>query len=272
MTKSALRGITRAVLFLTWTGLLVPPYLLLFMLGRPVRRPFIKLWHRGVCHLIGLKVTRYGTPHQGKRVLLAGNHISYLDIPILASCHDITFVAKSDVAHWPVFGFLARIAQTAFIERTPNKARQQKHDLQDRLLSGEHLMIFPEGTSSAGDSVLAFKTSLFEIAMTPAVRDDCILQPVSLSFCTGPDGRPLTQDQRDLFAWYGDMTLAPHLWRVFCLNGCHVSVIFHPPMRASDFDNRKAASHWVETRVRHGLSSLQGDEKHKLYPIKANNL
>lgn len=106
-----------------------PSYLLIFCLGRHVRRPMVQFWHRGVCALIGMKVTCYGKPSQSKRVLLAGNHVSYLDIPIIASCLDVTFVAKAEVADWPLFGFLAQIAQTAFIERRPSKARKQKPNL-----------------------------------------------------------------------------------------------------------------------------------------------
>lgn len=256
MKKSVLRGLIRAVVFLGWTVLLVPPYLLFFFLGRRFRRPMVQLWHRGVCALIGMKVTCYGKPSQNKRVLLAGNHVSYLDIPVLATCLDLTFVAKADVASWPVFGFLAKIAQTAFIERKPSKARKQKSELKRRLLNGERLMIFPEGTSSPGTSVLPFKTALFEIVMEDDLRENCDIQPVSLAFCRTYDAQPLNDQQRDQFAWYGDMTLAPHLWDVFCLPGGQVDVIFHAPARACDFANRKDLAHWAQTRTATGLANL----------------
>ncbi|NVK19444.1 MAG: 1-acyl-sn-glycerol-3-phosphate acyltransferase [Methylocystaceae bacterium] len=262
MKTSITRGVIRALFFLSWTVLLVPPYLLIFILGRRIRRPFVNLWHRGVCKIIGMKVKHHGTAYQGKRVLLAGNHISYLDIPILASCHDITFVAKADVAGWPLFGFLARIAQTAFIERKPSKTRQQKVELQQRILDGEHLMVFPEGTSSKGEIVLPFKSSLFEMVMEDHIRSECAIQPVTIAFSRKTDGTALTPDERDSFAWYGDMTLPPHLWRVFCLEGCYVDVIFHSPAMASDFADRKEAAAWVETRVANGLAGLLHDSTH----------
>jgi len=261
MKKSRLRGIIRTLAFLGWTAFLVPPYLLIFVFGRPLRRPMVGLWHRGVCALIGMKVTSYGKPSQSKRVLLAGNHISYLDIPVLASCMDLTFVAKADVAGWPLFGFLAKIAQTAFIERKPSKARHQKAALQQRILDGERLMIFPEGTSSAGHSVLPFKSALFEMVMEDGLRDICTIQPVTIAFCRTRQGTSLNAQERDHFAWYGKMTLAPHLWDAFCLPGVEVDVIFHAPAQASDFASRKELAQWAQMRCTAGLANLINAEQ-----------
>ncbi len=256
MKTSLARGSLRAVLFLVWTVLLVPPYLLIFILGRRVRRPMVMLWHRGVCALIGMKVKRYGTIAQSQNLLLAGNHISYLDIPVLASLLDITFVAKADVATWPLFGFLAKIAQTAFIERKPSKARQQKGELKQRLLSGERLMIFPEGTSSSGTSVLPYKSALFEMVMENDLRENCYIQPVTIAFCRRRNGQTLEDTERDYFAWYGEMTLLPHLWEAFCLPGVEVDVIFHAPALAHDFPSRKELAVWAHKRTAAGLDNL----------------
>lgn len=256
MTPSKLRGSFRALQFLLWTVLLVPLYFMCFPLGTRMRRPWVRLWHRGVCFITGMKVCFYGEPYKNKRVLLAGNHISYLDIPVLGSCFDITFVAKSDVASWPVFGFLARIAQTAFIERKPSKARQQKNDLKKRLMAGENLMIFPEGTSSDGTAVLPFKSALFEMAMEEDIREHCFIQPVTASFRRTAQGETLLPAQRDYFAWYGDMTLAPHLWHVFCLPGVQIDIFFHPPKAAATFQTRKEVAQWAEKTVDQGLTYL----------------
>ena len=264
MKKSVIRGTIRAVVFFLWTLLLVPPYLLLFVLGKMVRRPFVKLWHTGVCFIIGMKVTRYGTPSKSQNLLLAGNHISYLDIPILASLFDITFVAKADVADWPLFGFLAKIAQTAFIERKPSKARQQTIDLQKRIQKSEKLMIFPEGTSSEGEKVLDFKSSLFEMVMEDHMRETTRIQPVTIAYCRTKKKKALTRNERDNFAWYGDMTLAPHLWEVFCLDGVEVDVVFHAPALANDFKSRKELSAWAHSRVQAGLNNLQNVEVYSL--------
>jgi 1-acyl-sn-glycerol-3-phosphate acyltransferase len=262
-----LRGIVRAILFLGWTVLLVPPYLLLYPLGRWVRRPFVSLWHRGVCFIISLRVHQHGHPVKNQKVLLAGNHISYLDIPLLASCLDITFVAKADVAQWPLFGFLAKIAQTAFIERKPSQAKKQKIDLKKRLLSGERLMIFPEGTSSNGEKVLPFKTPLFETVMEEDLKESCLIQPVSLGISANPDGAPIESKHRDGFAWYGDMTLPPHLWAVFCSTGYDVDVIFHPAAKAVDFNNRKDLALWVENRSRAGVNAIADMKSEESSPI-----
>lgn len=90
-------------------------------------------------------------------------------------------------------------------------------------------MIFPEGTSSPGNKVLPYKSALFEMVMEDDLRETCLIQPVTLAFCRSRTHQPLTNIERDYFAWYGDMTLAPHLWDVFCLGGVEVDVIFHAP-------------------------------------------
>lgn len=272
MTTSTLRGIVRSFLFASWTLILVIPYLVLYPLGRWIRRPFVKLWHRSACFLIGMKVNTYGSPCEDPRVLLAGNHISYLDIPVLASLFDVTFVAKSEVASWPVFGFLARIAQTAFIERKPSKVRQQKVELKERILSGERLMIFPEGTSSKGETVLPYKSALFEMVCEDDLRDHCLVQPVTISFSRSKDNKPLDSLERDNFAWYGDMTLPPHLWKAFCLEGVNVDVIFHAPARPNEFKNRKELAIWMESRTHAGLRYLLGDMGINQRPVDESSL
>lgn len=252
-----LRGAFFCLCFLIWTALLVPPYLLIFFMGRRIRRPFVGLWHRGACVMTGLRIKKHGTPCPSEKVLLAGNHVSYLDIPVIASCMDVTFVAKADVADWPFFGFLAKIAQTAFIERKPTKAREQKEQLTRRLNDGERIMIFPEGTSSNGEKVLPFKSSLFELALNADIKEDVWVQPVTISFSRHKDGRPLERREQDQFTWYGDMSLLPHLWNVFCIKGCEVDVVFHPPQDPLAFAGRKELCQWAENAVVEGLNEVK---------------
>lgn len=248
---SILRGTAKTVLFLLWCLLLVPPYLVFYALGNWFRQPMISLWHRGVCWLAGIDIRVTGYPCSRDNVLLVSNHVSYLDIPVLRATSNMTFVAKADVADWPLFGFLARIVQTIFIERNPQRAADQKDALQARLTGGEHLMIFPEGTSTDGKTVKQFKSALFQIAMDDHVRDHCHIQPVTIA-C-----RDAIQGQEDLFSWHGDMTLLPHLWTLFCRDGLTVDIFFHAPAPASDFDTRKALCQWAWTTTSRGLEQLQ---------------
>jgi lyso-ornithine lipid O-acyltransferase len=239
------RGSVRMTAFLMWTILLVPLYLLIYPIGRAWRRPFVGLWHRGVCYISGMKVNSHGVLLEGRELLLVGNHISYLDIPVLASCGDITFVAKSEVAGWPLFGFLAKIAQTVFIERNPKKALAQKHSLQKALVEHHRLMLFPEGTSSNGTRVLPYKSALFEMVMDPFVQENGYIQPVTL--CYGNEES----------AWHGDMTLLPHLWQTFCRSHVQVEVIFHDAKPASAFENRKQVCDWSYGLSQEGLKRLR---------------
>lgn len=257
------RAVIRAVLFMLWTGGLLPVYGVLFPFGWRLRRLIVALWHKGVCRICGIRVRRHGVPVSGEDALLVGNHVSYLDIPVLASQKDVTFVAKADVGTWPVFGFLARIAQTAFIERNPSKARKQKLELQHRLIKGENLFIFPEGTSSDGEKVLPFKTTLFQMVIEDGIREHCSVQAVTLAFLHDHKGRKLTREEQDCYTWYGDMTLMPHLWAVFRRKGVLAEVIFHPAVKADDFASRKELAKWAEQQVSDGLHRLKG------HPVEA---
>lgn len=242
---SKLRGTVRMLVFIIWTFCLVPLYLIVYLVGRPWRRPFVRLWHRGVCYITGMKVYSHGILLEERELLLVGNHISYLDIPVLASCGDMTFVAKSEVGNWPIFGFLAKISQTVFIERNPQKVMQQKKSLQKAMAEHKKLMLFPEGTSSDGTTVLPYKSALFEMVMDQNIKEKCHIQPVTLRY--GDNGS----------AWYGDMTLLAHLWQTLCRSSVRVDVIFHAAKPASTFQNRKDACDWSHHLTSEGLKSLR---------------
>src|ERR1043165_9219823 len=99
--------------------------------------------------------------------LLACNHLSYLDVLVLAALTPSLFVAKSEVRQWPVFGWFARLAGTIFVNRSkPSQAARSADEIAVALRDGALVVLFPEGTSSGGETVLPFKSSLLE----PATR------------------------------------------------------------------------------------------------------
>src|SRR5262249_10787518 len=114
----------------------------------------------------GLRVLEVGVSVNGcvpGSGLLVSNHLSYLDVLVLSSITPAIFVSKSEVKHWPVFGWMARRAGTLFIERAKRGDVARVNDEADRLLeTGMLLVIFPEGTSSDGREVLPFRSSLLE--------------------------------------------------------------------------------------------------------------
>ncbi len=181
-------------------------------------------------------------------MLFVSNHCSYSDVMVLGSVIMGSFVAKAEVARWPVFGFLAKLQDTVFVERTGIRAREQRDGMIQRLAAGDNLILFPEGTSDDGNRVLPFKSALFSVAQHPLENGDTVkIQPVSIAY-TQLDGMPTGRALKPYLAWYGDMELASHLWELAGLGMITVEVIFHTPVAMSAFGSRKAlAAHCHET-------------------------
>ena len=97
-------------------------------------------------------------------MLFAANHVSYLDITVLGSLLDASFIAKTEVAGWPLFGWLARLQRSVFIDRRARSTAHQRDSIAARLAAGEALILFPEGTSGDGNRLLPFKSALFSVA------------------------------------------------------------------------------------------------------------
>jgi 1-acyl-sn-glycerol-3-phosphate acyltransferase len=242
----------RLVGFLAMILILVPAQVF-YAAFRPGDRHCLPLvFHRWLLKLIGFRVRVHGAMATSPPVFFVANHASYLDVPVLGALIPASFVAKAEVAAWPLFGFLARLQGTVFIERRKTRAGQQRTELMAHLAQRRSLIIFPEGTSSDGRMVLPFKSSLFG-AIENAAEDIAILvQPVSIA-CTEIDGLPISQALRPFYAWYGDMTLIPHLWQAFKCGHFTVDVIFHPPVNVRDFPNRKALSAVCRRAIAQGV-------------------
>lgn len=216
-------------------------------------------YHRFLCRLIGIRVVRRGEPYGGGACLIAANHTSWLDIPIMASLQPSSFVAKSEVAGWPFFGTLARLQETVFVERERRtRTAQSRNEIHARIAGGDRLVLFPEGTSSDGNRVLNFKSALMSVAQLAIVNgeedreDDLVVQPMSVAYVK-LHGLPMGRQFRPFFAWYGDMDLFPHLWEAFSLGPIDVVVEFHKPVTIREIGNRKALALYCEEACRAGL-------------------
>ena len=143
-----------------------------------------RLWHRFVCLLMGVRVTVTGAPTSERPLLLLANHASWLDIPILAAVAPVSFIAKSEVAAWPVVGFLARAQRSVFVERSRRHATgTQADEVAGRLSKGDIMVLFAEGTSGDGNQVLPFRSALVGAAQK-AVGSNGVatVQPVAIAY------------------------------------------------------------------------------------------
>lgn len=251
--RVALRGSALAALVLGGLVLLLLIRLLekpLYGLHRPVT-PFITQFVcRNAFRILGMGFETSGTLMQQRGAVVA-NHGSWLDIFALNARKRIYFVSKAEVAQWPLIGWLARATGTVFIERDRKKAREQTKLFEDRLTIGHKLLFFPEGTSTDGQRVLPFKTTLFAAFFTDHLRDILYVQPVSAIY-HAPSGQPPR-----FYGWWGDMELAPHLIKVLSARRQGgVELIYHPPVKVADFAGRKELAAHVEQAVRAGV--MQG--------------
>jgi len=245
--------VRRLAIYFAWTVLLMPVQAFGLALRRPWTATLPRFYHRWCCRILGLRVRRIGRPTQARPVLFAVNHISYLDITVLGSLLPVSFIAKREVAGWPLFGWLARLQRSVFIDRQVRSTREQRDSIADRLAANEALILFAEGTSSDGNRILPFKSALFSVAdhrATGAVT----VQPVSIAY-TRLDGMPIGRRLRPLFAWYGSMTMAPHLWTMIGLGTVEIVVEFHRPTTLGECGSRKLLATYCEERVAAGLAS-----------------
>jgi 1-acyl-sn-glycerol-3-phosphate acyltransferase len=156
--------------------------------------------------------------------------LSYLDVPLLASELDATFVAKREVRSWPLFGPLAHAIGHIFVDRqAPRDAVRAGRAMRDAFRAGGGIVLFAEGTSSAGTTVLPLRPALLEWA----ARDRVAVATATLAWRTDPRDPPAGE----VLCWWGTMAFVPHLWRVCALHPCSAVVTFGETVVGS---NRRA--------------------------------
>ncbi|MDW8370086.1 MAG: lysophospholipid acyltransferase family protein [Geminicoccaceae bacterium] len=239
MSLARLRAIARIAGFALLTISLLGCWFATLPLGRAPRRLWRRLWCRGVLLLLGIRLDIRGAACRAYPTVLVPNHVSYLDIPVMGVLCDATFVAKSEVADWPLMGFLARIMETMFVRRHWREAKRQRDALAARLARGESFVLFAEGTSSDGLDVRPLKTSLLSVAEPGIIDRPIAVQPVVLAYRRLACGTPIDASNADRYAWWGDMTLLPHLWRALHAPGVEVAVRIGEPVLSWSVTSRK---------------------------------
>ena len=226
------------------------------MLPGRAKVAFAKRYWAVFSRLLGLHVRVIGELASSKSdrpVIYVSNHSSWVDIPVVGGVLDGCFVAKGDVAGWPVVGTIARLGRSVFVTRQRGSTVRERDTMQGLLAGGDNLILFPEGTSSDGSRVLPFRSSFFSVAQSEARP---IIQPVSVVY-DRLGGLPAGRANRPVFAWYGDMDIASHSWRLARFSGLRVTVLLHAPMDPARFPDRKMLSHAVWRTVADGAATLR---------------
>lgn len=220
-----LRAGARFAALIAWTAAMTAAFAIAKPVARPLARAALRGWHRGALRIAGVSLVVRGAPVLAPGTLLVANHVSYLDIPVLGALAGVDFVAKADIASWPVMGAIGRLIDTLYVERRPGAAGRARDALAARLVGGRRLAMFPEGTTTDGRRVLPFRGAAF--AGLEVAGDAARLQPVTLRYAT-IDGLPLRRDNRWRVAWCGEAALVPHLWRLLASGAVVVDIDFHP--------------------------------------------
>lgn len=257
----ALKALRLACLVLA-LALLIGPQALAVRFHWRIGRAIPTIFHRIALWALGVRVTESGKPPGHAPTLVVANHVSWLDIPVLGSLRPLSFVAKHEIAGWPLFGTLARLQRSIFIERERKSATSEVNaTISRRLARGELIVLFAEGTTGDGARCLPFKAPLFgaaKLALADHALDHIILQPLAIAY-RARDGLPLTRRDRPEIAWYGDMDLLPHL-RAFLRGGpVDVEIRWGRPILFDGRTDRKKAAAASEAEVRRGLrEALRG--------------
>jgi lyso-ornithine lipid O-acyltransferase len=248
---SDMLGARRLVGYLLLTLALMPVQALLVALGTRWAERLPVFYHRLCCRLMGIEVVPIGEMSLRRPTLFVSNHTSYLDITVLGSLIRGSFVAKTEVAQWPLYGWLAKLQRTVFVERRRQSSHRQRDQLKERLGAGDNLILFPEGTSNDGNRVLPFRSALLSVAEVET-QNRLMIQPVSVTY-VALNGIPMGHGLRPLVAWYGDMTLGPHLWQFSRLGKITVIVEFHPAVNLTTVGGRKDLARHCSAAVASGV-------------------
>ncbi len=244
---------------------LAPVQTLLINLSRRTASRLAVIWHRMVLWMFGIRVTVFGTPSRDHPLLLVSNHISWKDILVLGSIKPLSFIAKADMKSWPVFGQLARLQRTIFVEREMRrKTGVQASEIAERMNDGDVIVLFAEGTTSDGNQLLPFNSSLIgaaQRALENSEKSSVAIQPIAIAY-TKMHGVALGRYFRPDAAWPGDVALGSHIFNIVKQGALDVEVHFGEPIPFDASSNRKIITQQVETQVRDMLnSSLRGNAK-----------
>lgn len=224
----------------------LPFHYLWQLLGR--RSPWPRIFLAWVGRCAGMRVRPEGRPLES-RVLFLANHLSWLDIMLIAGASGAAFVSKEEVARWPVVGWLARLNGTIFVERRQRGAvRDQAEALREALAGGKPVALFPEGTTEGGAHVLPFRPSLLAALYPslPAVR----VQPVAIDYGAAAND----------IAWVGKEAAASNAKRVLSRRGSTpVTIRFLDPLDPADFPDRKALAEAARAAILAALGAFERD-------------
>jgi 1-acyl-sn-glycerol-3-phosphate acyltransferase len=232
-------------------GLLLAPVAALFgvVLGAAFRHRLTRCWSRAVLRAFGVRVRVVGLPHDLRASLVVANHISWLDIPLVAAVLPGRMLAKSEVRSWPVLGPLAAGGGTLFLERDRLRALPAAvASMADALRGGARVVVFPEGSTWCGRGRGRFRPAAFQAALDTGAA----VQPVRITYA--PTGAA---------AFVGDDPLLTSLWRVAAAEGLTAEIRLLPPILPGSHPDRRSLALAAQLAVASDSANLFSPSVHQ---------
>ena len=236
----------------------------------PLHRKLPVIWHRLICRLMRIKVIIHGEAAAGRPLLIVSNHVSWKDVSVLGTVMPLSFVAKSEMRDWPVFGSLAKLQRTVFINREiKREAGLQAREIAHRLSKDEDVIVlFAEGTTSDGTRLLPFKSALTGAAEMAMGEDGmAVIQPVAIAY-TRYGGLPMGFNRRLLNAWIGDLELLPHLTQILVGQPIDAEILFGEPIVLYHSVDRRAVTEACEISISTMLREAFSNEVKSVHSTK----
>lgn len=208
----------------------------------------IREWFAKSCHILGITINQQGEPIDGP-VLFIANHVSWLDIPLVASVASPRFLSKSEISSWPVIGWLARKVNTLFIVRGDRTAAEAASAaIVEGLEEKSQILIFPEGTTTDGKVVGRLHARLFGAP----IKVSAPVQPIVIHYTDNNTDAP----QSERVPYIGKQTLIANLWAVLGCKDLNANVYFLPAVETGDMP-RKELANTLQTQMQITLQKSQ---------------
>lgn len=237
-------------------GLLVvfgPPLRAAQRLGKHFGRWVPVCFQRLLCFGLGVKVRRHGTFRPAPKRLIVANHVSWLDIPVLASLEPMSFLAKKEIGEQSLLRELVALQGVVYVDRSRRFAIPAVNArMVEAMGAGSAVVLFAEATTGDGNRLLRFRSSHFEAVRLAACSHNegsAVIQPVYLHY-SSIAGLPIRRWRRPRVAWYGDMTFFPHFLQYTDGAGVVCDVYCGCPIRVLPGMDRKTAARLTEAAVR----------------------
>ena len=230
----------RLIIFFILTFTLLPFQIIIILFFTKFVYIIPAFYHKICCKILGIKIKKIGKISATKPTLFVSNHASYLDIIILSSLFKSSFIAKKEVSSWPLLGILAKLQNTVFIDRKIGSIKEQENLIINHLKKKNNLIFFPEGTSSDGNKILPFKSSLFNIFQNknnPSIN----IQTITIIY-KKVNGITLNRVSRRDTTWHSNMEFIPNLINLLKKISIDIEVVFNEKFIPKvSFDRKKLA-------------------------------